>query len=190
MKVLRKQHLSVIGDLVRTTDTKKVILARHEVKENTFYVRWMKDAVFLARYQEVQEAFESELRTLRFSSKKRRLEERERLYSTLPDDYPDKLLSARICIDANGNQVDPSSSKVTGTREFDIIVRRSNVPAKSAVLSDIERELEGVRLVADTPGAEGDVTRIIEKRREQAAALERFRADERAEEKRRKAAEK
>lgn len=188
MKSVRGKALLIIRDMVRTTDTKKAILEKHGVREPQFYNRWMKDAVFLAKYQEEQEAFESELRTLQFGSKKRRLEERERLYDTLPDSYPYKLLSARITVDADGNQIDPDSPDVTWTRLSDIIVRKSNVPTKSAILDAIERELEGVRLVADTPGAEGDVSRIIEKRREQAAALERFRREEREKERQERAA--
>ena len=123
MKTVRGKAKKILMDLVYTTDPDEPIYTRHGVARSTFY-HWKSDAVFRDALRQESERFEANLRHCRLASKRRRLEELERLYDSLPDSAPDKVL------EHGGRQV---------------LVERSNAATKAAILRDIKEEAEGAR---------------------------------------------
>ena len=124
MKTVRGKALRVLEDLVSTTLTDEAIYIRHGVPRSTFY-SWKSDPVFRAKLEEEIARFEAGLRHCRYASKRRRIEELERLYDDLPDKFPDKVFEFK------GRQV---------------LVARSNAGLKAKILGDIKEEVEGRRL--------------------------------------------
>ncbi len=154
MKKVTGKALQLIEMLVHSTDTITDCLSKSGVPPSTYYYRWRKDPVFMQKLAEEQATFEEHLRG-KYTSKRRRIEERERLYDSTPDE---------------GFEYWPAGQ---------VKAVKSNASAKSGILNDIEKELEGTRLSIDRPGSDLDADKIVEKRRQQAARLEEWRRDQR-----------
>ena len=151
MKVVRSKHRKLIEDLVNSTDTISDVLDRNEIPRTSFY-RWLKDPVFLEAYQEAKSDFEASLRG-KFVSKRRRIEELEKLYDDTPLTAEERWHNGEL--------------KRTWL----------NVPEKRALLKQIKEELEGLDVRIGETGAADDVD-IRERRRVAAAELEAFEAEE------------
>lgn len=139
-------------DLATSTDRTGEIMARHEIPSSTYYGRLLKNPLFLEYLQEQHRLFESEIRHVPFTSKRRRLEERYKLYQNIPDEgeehWSNGMLKRRI----------------------------SNIPEKEKILNDIEREMEGQRFSFGPTGSTDELD-LAERRRRADADLEVFEKD-------------
>lgn len=153
MKRVTGKALRVIVDLVATTDSKADILRRWEVPESTFYTRWAKDPVFLARWEEERKAFEGDIRDMALVSRRRRLAERIRLYDATPDTAEEYWMEGQI-------------KRI-----------HSNASGKSSILNDIEREVEGRKIALTDPDGQPFGAALLDRRRKAADDLDVWEKD-------------
>jgi len=188
MKEVRGRALHFARDLVFEAKRPKDLMEKYEVSLSS-WKRWRKDGVFQAKVRELQTEFEAAITHVRYSSKRRRLEELERqIVDCVDDKGPDKILEVDdVPFDANGDTIpvdadnrpilDPGERVARwGTRR--ILVMKSNALEIAKLLRDMKDELEPIKAQLSTPDGAPLEVDLLARRQKEANDLAQFDKDQ------------
>tara|TARA_Y100000310_G_scaffold63233_2_gene58551 strand:+ start:9978 stop:10523 length:546 start_codon:yes stop_codon:yes gene_type:complete len=150
MKNVRGKHLAFARDLVYEAMGPAELIKKHQVSLSS-WKRWRKDPVFQAKVRELQAEFESAITHIKYSSKRRRLEELERLIKTLSDFAPDKVLDVNVGFNAQGGVAKPGE-QVVRYAPRQVMVEKSNALEIAKLLAQMKDELEPIKAEISGPG--------------------------------------